>query len=377
MMQFWLRSSYWIPRGRGAQRWLALLVMTLLLSGCAEEQGIRVYEVAKQDDRGGRSMAATPAAVQEQQMLGAIVPDGKKYWVFKLLGDPEKVAKNRDEFLQIVNSLQFDAGTPRWQLSDGWTDQLLGGITYAELRKDSDALRATVTELPVMEQWQELVKRNVNRWRDQLDLEPRDDWNSIEPELEEVEALSQGENKAYFVSLKGMGSGQMSGGMGPFQRAQAQANAAPSETTAEPPAAPEKPKLDYRVPETWLAQDVSQNPMRLAAFEVAAGDEQAELTIIPASGAIESNLGIWFNQVGLEPSETAVQKVMEQATQVQVNDLAAKIYELDGGADQESILVADIPWRDEESLFVKLKGKSQVVATERDRFEEFVESIRW
>lgn len=228
-----------------------------------------------------------------------------------------------------------------------------------------------------MEQWQELVKRNVNRWRDQLDLEPRDDWNSIEPELEEVEALSQGENKAYFVSLKGMGSGQMSAGMGPFQRAQAQANAAPSETTAAPPAAPEKPKLDYQVPETWRAQDVSQNPMRLAAFEVVAGDEQAELTIIPASGAIESNLGIWFNQVGLEPSETAVQEVMDQATQVQVNDLSAKIYELDGGADQESILVADIPWRDEESLFVKLKGKSQVVATERDRFEEFVESIRW
>lgn len=377
MMQFWLRSSHWISRGCGAQPWLGLLVMTLLLSGCAEEQGIRVYEVAKQDDRGGRSMAAAPAAVQEQQMLGAIVPDGKKYWVFKLLGDPEKVAKNRDEFLQIVNSLQFDAGTPRWQLSDGWTDQLLGGITYAELRKDSDALRATVTELPVMEQWQELVKRNVNRWRDQLDLEPRDDWNSIEPELEEVEALSQGENKAYFVSLKGMGSGQMSAGMGPFQRAQAQANAAPSETTAAPPAAPEKPKLDYQVPETWRSQDVSQNPMRLAAFEVVAGDEQAELTIIPASGAIESNLGIWFNQVGLEPSETAVQEVMDQATQVQVNDLSAKIYELDGGADQESILVADIPWRDEESLFVKLKGKSQVVATERDRFEEFVESIRW
>ncbi len=362
--------------GRPSLGWL-LLASLVGFTGCAEKEGIRVYKVAKQDDRStSGSPSARAAVTREQQMLGAIVPDGQKYWVFKLLGDPEVVTKNRDEFLQIVNSLDFDTGRPTWQLSDGWTEKKLGGITYAELLKESDELRATVTELPVLDNWQDLVRANVNRWRGQLALEPRNNWESVETELEEVTSLSQGDNKAYFVSLTGTGSGQMSPGIGPFQGAAPPPDVS-TDKSSQLPETKRKPEIEFAAAEGWSEQDVSSSPMRLAAFDIGPEGQGAELTVIPASGAIEGNMAIWFNQIGLDPNESALKKVIAGGLDVEVKDTQATIYDLGEGDAGESILVADIPWQEDESLFVKLKGSRKVVEAERGRFTEFVESIQW
>jgi hypothetical protein len=315
-------------------------------------------------------------------MLSAMVPSGNKYWVFKLLGSPEKVSKNESEFLGIVNSLRFESGRPKWKLSEGWSEKLLGGITYAELTKEEDSLRATVTELPVIGEWRELVKRNINRWRGQLALDPQDDWEEIETELQEVASLSEGENKAYYVSLRGTGSGQMGGSQGPFQQSPAMRpqsstpqSSTPPTSLATPPSA--KPDLNYEQPDDWAPQDVSSSPMRLAAFDIGQGETAAELTVIPASGAIEGNLAIWFSQIGLKASEDDLAKVVDEAVEVRVQEVEAKIYDLPMGENEQSILVADIPWRDDESLFVKLKGEAGLLKEQREAFISFVESISW
>lgn len=48
-----------------------------------------------------------------------------------------------------------------------------------------------------------------------------------------------------------------------------------------------------------------------------------------------------------------------------------------GEAESESILIADIPWRDGQSLFVKFKGPKSLARSQREAFIEFVKSIEW
>lgn len=422
----------------GCLRKLTLVLPLLLLIGCSNDEGIRVYRVAKSDQhRGllsqnggsapvgpamGGGQPVSPAAQSEPvEMLSALIPRGKSYWVFKLTDEPEVMDKYRDEFRSIVKSISFDGSIPSWDLSDGWeSKRSFGGIIYAELLKESAGLRATVTQMPLVRDWQDLVKENVGRWQGQLALEPSPDWDSVQQTLEEVTELSDGESAAYFVSLVGKGSGQM---RGPFQTmnsssisgtstsrntdspsgsksqgatsgsdgAQASSGVSHSgEPTGEPELAmqtrsqsftvqvpADRNEVDFQSPANWKKLDVSESRMRLAAFQIGDGDQQAELTVIPARGSIDANLGMWFSQIQVQPDAETVQGVQNDATEVVVQGVDSQVYYLEGSESGQAILVADIPWRADESLFVKLKGTQQVVASSREDFLGFVKSLKW
>jgi hypothetical protein len=296
-----------------------------------------------------------------------------------------------------------DSGDPSWQLSEGWTevgprDQ---GITYAKLRNKED-LTVTVTRLFFDEssgaqQWQDYVVTNVNRWRGQLSLASQQ-WQEMVDELEEVPELSQGSAKAYFVSLLGHGSGTMSGA--PFANAPfaggspSGGSPEPSEATRagtpspNPEAAGGSPqaKLSYTAPANWTELDATG--MRQAAFAIQAGEASGEVTVIAAGGSIEANIGIWMGQVGIESSEASKQAIIQKAIDIEVNGVASRVFTLDEKAAVASedapaaeltsaILVADVPWRAGESLFVKLKGPPSLVAAQRDSFLEFLKSMKW
>lgn len=394
-----------------------LLVFTV---GCGEDVSIRTYRVAKNDARGSVTPVTRTqsAAVKDQLMLAAIVPNQDFAWFFKLTGDPTVVRETTTSFREMVQSVAFDSssGQPSWKLPEGWTEQITpNDITYGKLNHGESGLTATVTRLPftsesTQESWRGYVVSNVNRWRNQLSLSQQA-WDEMSSELVELPNLSQGVSTAFFVSLEGKGSA--SPGMGPFMGAGAAAAtttsgaAGPSgsagssatsppaaqtsvdqsstaSTAKEPAKEPEKP-IRYEVPEGW--SETPASGMRMAAFSIAEGQQSGEVTVIAAGGEIDANIGIWLGQVGMEASEENKQATLQAAEALSVNATDAKLYHIQGSKPTagesesdtvaESILITDIPWREGQSLFVKFKGPSAMAAAQHEKFVEFVKSIQW
>ena len=397
---------------------MATLLATV--AGCSEETSIRIYRVAKDETPGSRTTATSTLAQsgKEQLMLGAIVPSKDFAWFFKVTGEPDVVAKNGDSFRQMVESVQFDESSqPRWTLSEGWQQTLTpADITYGKLSHGESGLTATVTRLPyigerTVDGWQDYVVSNVNRWRGQLSLQKQEAWSEIANDLDELPELSQDSFTAYYVSLAGKSSG--SSGMAPFMNmggavpAGASSGTAPASPTQDQSASTsastafnqaedssaEKP-ITYQVPEGW--SETPASGMRMAAFDVVDSDTKGEVTIITAGGSINDNLSIWLGQVGAESTEENKQSILKAAEEVAVNKITAKLYSIDGAAPpsaagdgatgdgateqpttQNSILIAEIPFREKMSLFVKYKGPTTLAKAQRENFVNFVKSIEW
>ena len=90
-----------------------------VLAGCSSDK-IETYEVP----------------YHKQRLLGAIVRTDDNTWFFKLMGDGDDVAANRDAFRGFVRSLQFraDASEPvSWKLPDKWTYEAGSGLRFGTL----------------------------------------------------------------------------------------------------------------------------------------------------------------------------------------------------------------------------------------------------
>ncbi len=353
--------------------------MFAILLGCSDEVAVREYTVAKRKNVGTAQVAG---AAVEQQILGVIIPHGETAWYFKMMDEPQKLAKYEADFREIVKNVRFEAsGEPQFQLAEGWSKEDVRSIIYARLKREGDDVSATVTQLPAptMDEasWRDRVIEDVNRWRGQVSLS-RVDWERMEPDLEEVAAFAQGNAKAYFVSLVGK---KAPGGMGsaPFMN---QFGGQPTDKATSPPqtvtdtdAKPAGPKLTYNIPTGWSEQPASG--IRQAVFEV--DDGQGEpLSVIVSTASVKPELMVdmWMEQLGIEATEEAKQKVAEKTTTESVNEVTATLYELSGSAG-ESILVAQIPWTGNESLFVKLTGKTERIVAQRDAFLQLVKSMKW
>ncbi|MEM7475186.1 MAG: hypothetical protein AAF483_09360 [Planctomycetota bacterium] len=364
-----------------------------LLTGCGPNEGIRTYRVAKTDSNNSILPQASAGPAEEKRMLAAIIPRDQSYWAFYFQDDPAKVQEYENQFREMVQSFRMEGTSPKWTDADGWASARVGGIIYAEILNTNAGLRATVSRGSVLgDDWTETVKANVNRWRRRLSLNEQP-WAEIESGLEEIESLAEDESKAYYVSLRGSAAG--GGGMGPFQNMMNRAppgspasSAADSGATnfgSNANASPQsnKPSLKYTAPKSWKEQDVSKRQFRLAAFEVEGENETGEVTVIAASGDIITNLGIWFNQVQAEKSEATVNQVIDKAEEIEANDVGAKSYFIEGGPPTEAnqskrcIRVVEIPWAEQESLFIKLMGPEKLVQAEQENFIEFVESVSW
>ncbi len=336
----------------------ASVLLLFGFSGCSEDLAIRQYTVDKSE--ANRSSSSAAAAVIEQQMLAAIVPNRESTWFIKLTGAPADVSATESQFRDIINSMKFsESGDPIWELSKGWTEQRIGGMTFAKLQEQQRGLSATITQLASPSQadgsaWQEWVKVNVNRWRGQLKLAEQE-WDTMKAELEELKPLNQGDARAYYVSLQGKGSGQMGG--------------ARQESAA--------PELKFVVPGGW--EQAAASGMRLATFKVAEGDLQAEVSVISAGGDDRSNVARWQRQLTPEASEDQIDSVMQAADRFEVNDVPAELYSIKGteGPDQGAFLAAIIPWQPTSKLFVKFIGPAKLAEQQRESFTMFVKSLKW
>ncbi len=138
--------------------------------------------------------------------------------------------------------------------------------------------------------------------------------------------------------------------------------------------------LRYEVPEGWT--DGGATGIRLATLLIGDATEKREVTVIPASGTLESNVERWQKQ--LEPDadaaalEAKAAAAIAAAETIDVNGTPATVVLLRGGTDGgEAILGAMLPVEDAATLFVKFRGAADVALRERERFTHFVSSIRW
>src|SRR5262249_39556266 len=132
----------------------SVLLLALLLAGCSSE-GITIHEVP----------------YHKQRLLGAIVTTDTNAWFFKLVGNADDVAADRDGFMKFVGSLRFpvEGKEPvEWTLPEGWKSEPGTSMRYATIYLPRGQV-VTVTRLGAEGGG---VLANVNRWRDQLKLPP-------------------------------------------------------------------------------------------------------------------------------------------------------------------------------------------------------------
>ena len=109
------------------------------------------------------------------------------------------------------------------------------------------------------------------------------------------------------------------------------------------------------------------------------GPDVGEITIIPASGTLESNATRWQEQLTPGGGDERVKRALVAGEKVPVNGTEATILLLvdEATENQQAILGAMIPVDPSIALFVKFKGSADVARGIREPFTGFVRSIRW
>ena len=142
-------------------------------------------------------------------------------------------------------------------------------------------------------------------------------------------------------------------------------------------------QIDYKLPEAWT--EVSgPSGMRLATLAIGDSEEGQEISIIPASGTIRSNVERWQKQLdqGASNEEIAelVDTAMAKAGSVDVQGQKATVVLLtqaaDDGKASESILGGMLPMDENTTLFVKFRGSTEIAKKQQKNFIAFMASLR-
>jgi hypothetical protein len=361
---------------------LALLLISTV--GCQEREGITSHNV----ERESASRKPTDFAAVAQQLdhtLAAIVPQGDQAWFFKMAGPAPAMERHRDEFLAFLKTVSpaSTAGSPpSWQLTEGWEEKGPSPMRVATLVVPDDArpLEIAVSSLPLTEDWDDFLLRNVNRWLDQLSQAPLSS-ETIQKLTQEV-AIPAG--PATVVELVGV---MKNPGRGNPHAGTMAGRPQPSPPpTQQPPAASQPPTADplaYETPAGWLPGRMS-SMLRKAAFNVVDGEQSAEMTVIdfPADGGAQitdvgANVARWAQQVGLANIDMGeLTELFQDAT---VDGVEGTYVALLGPEDAERPvgMLAAMVVRGEKVWFFKLLGDRSLVEKQQDAFQGFLRSVRF
>lgn len=386
---------------------VALALLCLNFAGCDKaEPEIRSYDVPREKSNtlaGSPNTPTAPAAAQPRRMLGAIIPAGADAWFFKAVGSPENAQALVPAFEKLIASLKIEAtGEPKWELPENWKQQPASGMRFATLvaTSNGEEIPISVIKLPIFEgTWEEYCESNVNRWRGELSL-PNEKWEEIAKYAKPIEgkepttadtATPTAARLGYWINIEGQQDASrsmaapMAGTNAPVANPSAAnppfAPFAGGAAMTPPPAntEPGKPSpLKYELPAGW--NDRGAAGMRLLTLWVGETKETPnEVTIIPASGDLTSNVRRWQEQISQNVTDEMVSQAIEKATVTKVDGIETKIVHLVDSAEQpkESIMAAVIPMDAQSSLFIKYKGDAQTAEAEKANFIKFVESVRW
>ncbi len=372
------------------------------MGGCGPGEEIRTYEVPKE----APPLSARVAASGEptDRMLAAILPAGDEAWFWKVVGPVgavDAVAPQVAEFLVSIRPAEGD-GPPTWTLPDGWTEGEGSALRTATIYIPSEG--QTLELSVIRSSWQEGggpagLLANVNRWRRQMQLAP----TTAERLDEYVEEVPVGDVRLMLVNLNGrfQGSGMsapFAGAMGgPMMGGEPAGGAAPGNAMTGSPAnlpaghppidtgGQEKP-IQYDVPDGWREEPPSG--IRKAAFQITNGDQRAEVTVFefpdtagPAMSEPLANVNRWRREVGLAPvDEEGLAAVAEELTIG--GEPATYTAALPEATDNEPDgarrgTLAAMVTHDHRIWFFKFSGHPDLVASQRDAFRSFLDSIQF
>ena len=234
---------------------------------------------------GPQADEAADSGTPDYRMLAAIVPRGEQAWFFRLMGPAESRGRGQRQFPRAVKSVRFaaDDAPPEWTLPDGWRQKPASGMRYATIEAGAadQVLDLSVTVLPRNEpNFDVYTLSNVNRWRGQLGLPPLA-IGRLHDGVEELELDGAAATLVDLVGHKpkdGMSRAPFAAGQMPPEVPPIAASGQRADQT------PDAPPLTYDVPSGWT--ETSAGGLRKAAFAIADGDKQAEVTVIalPAAG---------------------------------------------------------------------------------------------
>ena len=375
-------------------RWflaLPALLALVALAGCGEQEQVVSYTVPKPhvlekqnppppatstdaDDvqQLRTSDEPAPSGAPRDRMLAAIVPQGERFWFFKVTGPKDAIQEQIEEFLALVESVRFadEKSDPTWTLPEGWRQQPGSGMRFAslEIASPEGPFDLSVIPLPVLGDREQSVLDNVNRWLGQMGVAPiTQEQLTKGTELETGGDVRQTEVDGRTVTLANvvgaLRDSRMSGA--PF--------ASSPSTSPRAPVAGAPAELTFETPQGWTPGRAGG--FRKAAFEIADGAQKAEMTVIDLAGSagdLLPNVNRWRGQIGLEPASE--QELDAELRTIPVGGIEGRYVHLVG---PEQATLGVIVRRDEKSWFFKLTGDASLVAREQERFEQFVRSVQF
>ena len=391
-----------VVMGVSALAWMA--------AGCGKDE-IRVYQ-APQD--------APPVAAANPQGKTTQTPPASEVVGSAASGSSSSVGSE--------SSASERPAVP-WTVPAGWEEKPASGMRVASYGVKRPDGRSVDISVVAMGGGAGGELENVNRWRDQIGLEPATEADlaglrSIIPagnrqvvmyELDGKKAVLDGkypartlaailpagemtvffkitgesalvaEQKPQFLAwLKSVDTGGGGGESAPEASASSSASAPAPASASAVSGGSERASggggggadglPNWQVPSSWKA--AGPKPMRLASFDIpdAAGNGDVSISKLSGNGGgLLANVNRWRGQVGLAPLEAGALAANSKTVATAGGDSGTWV-ELVG---TEKTILGAIVARGEVSWFFKLTAPAPVAAKNRDAFEQFVRSIRF
>jgi hypothetical protein len=124
------------------------------------------------------------------------------------------------------------------------------------------------------------------------------------------------------------------------------------------------------------------NEFRVAAYIIAdeSGRQVAEVLVTPlgpAAGELRGNVDRWRNEIKLPPA--TAEELADGTKSIEVDGQKADYVYLVGpeSASPREATLGVILRRPDRVWFFKLRGQAEIVAKEKQRFEDFVSSVKF
>lgn len=373
-MRFRVRSASVFRTARAAQSVAIGAVLGLLLAGCQNRDEIKRYTVKKLPHSKREAVVEMPprgrmppghGQPSNERMLAAIAPQGRTFWIFKLMGPKDAAAEQMEEFLSLVQSLKFSDdtdATPEWTLPEGWTERKeaeKSATRFATLiaKEGSEEMSVSVTRLPFPPDrpTEGVPLMIVNLWCEQLGL----------PEKTQADLTAEEQPKGAEVQQLEVAGKQIT--LVNFLAADSPAPQAPVASRGQP---------KWTVPEGW--KEAPGNEFSMAAFAVTDGKMSIKTTVSRAGGDLLQNLNRWRGQLGLEPWSNDELKKSAKVLAVDGSDgTLVDLVGTDARSKKPSCTIGVIVPRGDSAWFFKLTGDVELAQREKANFEAFVQSVKF
>lgn len=345
-----------MPRPLSRCLWLTAVAL-VVLAGCDREE-IHTYTAPK------------PPSTDVRLLAGIIQNGNKEMWFFKLVGLKDQISNFKDDFDKFLTTIRFtnDPKNPiDWtSLPEGWAWEIMppGGLTWAKifpLGENRKRPEMTVSRFGTISP----ILRNVNRWAQKdVGLSKLTEADLKEPLVRKIK-LAAGQD-LYLIDMTGPGPRVMAGHppmMGGDDDEPQQPNRG-------------KQPFTHSTPEGWV--EVGGGGGAFGAFKTFAirTGEGAALLKISSLGNFQvnkANMDRWRGEVKMPASQPD-----SKPDVIKIAGSSAELYDMTGpaGPGQKRSLIVIAP-RKGGTWFFKLIGDADVVAKNRDKFNSFLQSIKF